>query len=79
MNKLEENTKENFEGNVSDGGFFEEEARPEDKAENDEESIRKAVLKIKKKYGKNAILKGTSYQEGATARERNSEIGGHKA
>lgn len=46
---------------------------------NDEESIAKAMLKIKKKYGKNAILKGTSYQEGATARERNSEIGGHKA
>ena len=45
----------------------------------DEESIAKAMLKIKKKYGKNAILKGTSYQEGATARERNSEIGGHKA
>lgn len=78
-NNSKENTKENFEGNVSDGGSFEEEARPEDKAENDEESIRKAVLKIKKKYGKNAILKGTSYQEGATAKERNSEIGGHKA
>ena len=46
---------------------------------NDEESIAKAMLKIKKKYGKNAILKGTSYQEGATARERNREIGGHKA
>ena len=46
---------------------------------NDEESIANAMLKIKKKYGKNAILKGTSYQEGATARERNSEIGGHKA
>lgn len=46
---------------------------------NDEESIAKAMLKIKKKYGENAILKGTSYQEGATARERNNEIGGHKA
>ena len=48
-------------------------------AENEEENIAKAMLKIKKKYGKNAILKGTSYQEGATARERNREIGGHKA
>lgn len=48
-------------------------------AENEEKNIAKAMLKIKKKYGKNAILKGTSYQEGATARERNREIGGHKA
>lgn len=48
-------------------------------AENEDENIAKAMLKIKQKYGKNAILKGTSYQEGATARERNGEIGGHKA
>ena len=79
-NNSKENTKENFEGSASDGYSSEdEESRPEDKAENDEESIRKAVLKIKRKYGKNAILKGTSYQEGATAKERNREIGGHKA
>jgi DNA polymerase V len=37
------------------------------------------MLDIKKKYGKNAILHGTSYQEGATARERNRQIGGHRA
>lgn len=38
-----------------------------------------AVLAIKKKFGKNAILKGISLQEGATARDRNGQIGGHKA
>lgn len=38
-----------------------------------------AVLQIKKKYGKNAILTGMNFQEGATARERNGQIGGHKA
>lgn len=38
-----------------------------------------AVLNIKKMYGKNAILKGLNYSEGATQRERNSQIGGHKA
>ncbi len=38
-----------------------------------------AVLAIRKKYGKNAILKGMSYREGATAKERNEQIGGHKA
>lgn len=37
------------------------------------------VLAIKKKYGKNAILKGYNFEEGATARQRNGQIGGHKA
>ncbi|MBQ3276224.1 MAG: DNA methylase [Oscillospiraceae bacterium] len=38
-----------------------------------------AVLSIQKRYGKNAILKGMNLEEGATARERNAQIGGHKA
>ena len=38
-----------------------------------------AMLTIKKKYGKNAILKGMNLEEGATARDRNAQIGGHKA
>jgi DNA polymerase V len=38
-----------------------------------------AVLQIRKKYGKNAILKGMNLEEGATARDRNAQIGGHKA
>lgn len=37
----------------------------------------KAVLKIKKMFGKNAILKGLNYADGATQRERNQQIGGH--
>lgn len=44
-----------------------------------EKKLQQAMLDIKKKYGKNAILKGISYEEGATARERNGQIGGHKA
>ncbi len=36
-----------------------------------------AVLKIKKMFGKNAILKGLNYADGATQRERNQQIGGH--
>lgn len=44
-----------------------------------ERKMQEALLNIKKKFGKNAILKGTSYEEGATARERNQQIGGHKA
>ena len=39
----------------------------------------RAVLDIKKRFGKNAILKGMSYLEGATARQRNGQIGGHRA
>ena len=39
----------------------------------------KVILEIKKKYGKNAILKGTNLEEGATATARNCQIGGHKA
>ena len=44
-----------------------------------ERKIQKATLAIKKKYGKNALLKGMNLQEGATAMSRNSQIGGHKA
>ena len=41
--------------------------------------MQKAILEIKKRFGKNAILKGMNLQEGATAKDRNSQVGGHKA
>ena len=44
-----------------------------------EKRRQKAVLQIKRRYGKNAILKGMNLSEGATAKDRNSQIGGHKA
>ena len=44
-----------------------------------ERKVQEAVLEIKKRYGKNAVLKGTNWEEGATTRERNNQIGGHKA
>ena len=43
-----------------------------------EKDIQHTILDIKKKFGKNAILKGMNMQEGATARDRNNTIGGHK-
>ena len=43
-----------------------------------ERRMQEAALKIKKKFGRNAILRGTDFEEGATARERNRQIGGHK-
>ena len=44
-----------------------------------ERKMQSAILKIRKQFGKNAILKGLNYEEGATAKERNKQIGGHKA
>ena len=44
-----------------------------------EKRLQRTMLEIKKKYGKNAILKGTSLLEGATTIERNGQIGGHRA
>jgi len=44
-----------------------------------ERKQQQAVLSIKRKYGKNAILKGMNLEEGATAMDRNRQIGGHKA
>ena len=44
-----------------------------------EKKLQNTMLNIKKKFGKNAILKGMNFEEGATAKDRNSQIGGHKA
>ena len=44
-----------------------------------ERKMQETLLAIKKKYGKNAILKGMNLEEGATAKSRNAQIGGHKA
>ena len=44
-----------------------------------EKKVQRAVLNIKKRFGKNAILKGMNFQEGATAKERNNTIGGHRS
>ena len=44
-----------------------------------ERRLQEAMLSVKKKYGKNAMLKGTNLQEGATMQERNNQIGGHHA
>lgn len=57
----------------------ERQLREEEVKQERERRIQEALLDIKKKYGKNAILSGGSYLDGATARERNRQIGGHKA
>ena len=44
-----------------------------------EKKIQEAMIDIKKRFGKNAVLKGTNLSEGATGKDRNNQIGGHKA
>ncbi len=44
-----------------------------------EKRLQKSIIELKKKFGKNAVLKGMNLEEGATARERNRMVGGHKA
>lgn len=57
-----------------------EQKRKEEKEKREKErNLQKAMLEVKKKYGKNAMLKGVNFEEGATGRERNRQIGGHKA
>ena len=60
-----------------DSASKEKEEREEERRK--ERRMQEALLNIKQRFGKNAILRGTSYAEGATAKERNKQIGGHKA
>lgn len=63
----------------TDYAALEKQKEQEEAALERERKMQEAMLDIKKKFGKNAILKGMNLQEGATARDRNSRIGGHKA
>ena len=55
-----------------------EERKREEKEEKKEESLQHAILDIKRRFGKNSVLKGTNFEEGATGRQRNEQIGGHR-
>lgn len=56
-----------------------EKLHPDDETEERQRKVQQAAIKIKERYGKNAILKGMNLQEGGTTIERNAQIGGHKA
>ncbi len=58
---------------------LEKQRQKEEAALKKERAMQEAVLSVRKKYGKNAILKGMNLEKGATAIERNQQIGGHKA
>lgn len=51
---------------------------PDEEKESKQKNVEKVVLEIKEMYGNNSILRGTNFENGATGRERNNEIGGHK-
>lgn len=63
----------------TDYAALEEQRRQKEEELEREKKMQQAVLSIKKKFGKNAILKGMNLEEGATAISRNGQIGGHKA
>ena len=72
--KLTQSTKEVKVEKIGKGVQFTDEAVLEK-----ERRLAAAMLDIRKKYGANSLLKGLNFQKGATAIERNSQIGGHKA
>ena len=63
----------------TDYAALEKQREEEEKELKKEKRIQHAILDVQKKYGKNALLKGMNLEEGAMTRERNRQIGGHKA
>ncbi len=62
----------------TDYGVLEKEQKQKEKDEKKEKNLQHALIDIKRKYGKNAILKGMNFVEGGTTIQRNAQIGGHK-
>ena len=62
-----------------DEGFYQVDFFTDTRKLEKEKKLQQAMLGIKNKYGKNAVLKASSYEEGATMRQRNAQIGGHSA
>ena len=85
VNNLVNESERQEEGKIEQLDFFTDysEIEAEEKAAEEsyqrEKQKQNAVISIRKRYGGNAILRGISFEEGATAIERNSQIGGHKA
>ena len=63
----------------SDGGYYQMDLFTDYDAINRERQIHEALLNIRTRYGANSMLKGINFLDGATTRERNVQIGGHKA
>lgn len=63
----------------TDYGAIQREQKLQEKNLQRERKLQETMLDIKKRFGKNAILKGTNLEEGATGKDRNNQIGGHRA
>jgi len=63
----------------ADNEALERKRKQEQETLDKERRLMEATLALKKRFGKNSLLKGTNFEEGATQRERNNQIGGHKA
>lgn len=59
--------------------FLEEDTKTDDKSRLKEKDMQKALIDIKKRFGKNAVIKGMNLFDGATTIDRNNQIGGHRA
>lgn len=64
---------------TEDTGVFQIDLFTDVEKQEKEKKLQAAVAGLKRKFGKNAILKGTNFEEGATGRERNKSIGGHRS
>ena len=61
---------------------FDEDIEQREREENEhrrEKGLQRAVISLRRRYGKNSVLKGMNFLEGATTIERNAQIGGHRA
>ena len=65
--------------NITEEGFEQLSLFTDTKESESERKLQETMIDIKNKFGKNAILKGMNLEKGATAKERNNQIGGHKA
>lgn len=66
-------------GFVIDYEALEKQKQENEAKRKEERALQEAVLSVKKKFGKNASLKGMNLEEGATDKERNNQIGGHRS
>lgn len=81
IHEAEVQKKESYEQLSLFSDFEEEQKQKEEEARElkKERQAQEAILSIKKRFGKNAVLRGMNLEEGATAKDRNAQIGGHKA
>ena len=64
---------------ITDYEAIKKEKQDEDAALTRERKIQETIINIKNRFGKNSLLRGLNFEEGSTAKERNKQIGGHKA